>query len=458
MIFSDPLFLMIFLPLVVLGHRVAIRWTDAAGQWWLVASSLLFYSVWDVRWLPLLAGTIVANWVIGRLLIERHSKGLMIIGLALNLTPLILCKYAGWITGGRLWADVALPLGISFFTFQQMAFLVDCYKGLVKPVGARHYALFVSFFPQLIAGPIVHGRQMIPQFRERFRHDDAMVEQGVFLIVAGLFKKVVIADNLAPYASRVFDGGGIVSIYEAWVGALAYTLQLYMDFSGYCEMAMGFGLLFGYKLPVNFLSPYKSRSVSEFWRTWHITLGAWFKEYCYWPLGGNRNGTTRMFGALFITAFVSGIWHGAGWTFLIWGVMHGIALVVERGGRMLSLKVPDGVALLMTFAFVSLAWVLFRAPDLETAANVYTSMLGINGMTLPPLFAAIAGTTGPVLQGMSGFEIFVLLGLVWWVMTKPNVHEISIGSLGRRTWVSAAASVCVLYFIATPSPFLYFRF
>ena len=375
MIFSDPVFLLVFVPLSVLVHRLALRHSEAAAQWTIVLASMVFYAAWDVRWLPLLVGTIAINIYAGRLLIRDAKRSILVTGIAINLLPLFLAKYAGWLSGGYVLSDVALPLGISFFTFQQIAFLVDAYQGKVERVQVRHYTLFVSFFPQLVAGPIVHHQEMLKQFKRRFSLSSEQLTTALALISVGLFKKAVIADRLAPYAERLFDGGGVATLYEAWVGSLAYTFQLLFDFAGYCEMAMGFALLFGYRIPINFLSPYKSLSITEFWRRWHVTLGRFFRDYFYIRLGGNRNGVKRMYLALFATAFVSGIWHGAGMTFLIWGVMHGTALVVEKYASQIHFSLPKQTRLVTTFLFVSLAWVMFRAPDVATAMNVYASLL-----------------------------------------------------------------------------------
>ena len=458
MIFSDPVFLLIFLPVTVFVHRIALQHSEAAAQWVLVGSSLVFYSAWDIRWTPLLVGMIAANLVIGRLLIRNRSRSLLVAGILTNLLPLVLAKYAGWLSGGYVLSDIVLPLGISFYTFQQIGFLVDAYRGRVESVGVRHYALFVSFFSQLIAGPILNHAAMLSQFKRRFSLTAEQLSTALLLIVVGLFKKAVIADRLAPYADRVFDGTGVVTTYEAWVGSLAYTFQLLFDFAGYCEMAMGFALLFGYKIPINFLSPYKSGSITEFWRRWHITLGDFFRCYVYIPLGGNRHGVGRMYIALFITAFVSGLWHGAGMTFVIWGALHGTALVAEKYGSSIGVTLPRGIRIALTFCFVSLAWVLFRSPSVETAWNIYASMIGANGFVPPPLLADVLGHQGEMLSTLTGFEAFALVGLLWWVWTKPNVHEINLQINWRSAAIITGASAAILLSITSPSTFIYFNF
>jgi D-alanyl-lipoteichoic acid acyltransferase DltB (MBOAT superfamily) len=458
LVFSDPVFLLLFVPLSVAAHRAALRISEAAAQWVLVLASLVFYSAWDMRWLPLLLGTIAFNIVLGRALMRHKKRSLMIAGVLANLAPLLIAKYAGWLTAGHLFADIALPLGISFFTFQQIGFVVDAYQGKVREVSVRHYTLFVTFFSQLVAGPIVHHSHLCEQFRKPFSFDEQKLMRALVLIIAGLFKKVVIADRLAPYATHVFDGTGAVTVYEAWIGVLAYTFQLYFDFAGYCEMAMGLALLFGYHIPINFLSPYKARSITEFWRTWHVTLGGFFRQYCYAPLGGNRHGPARMYVALFVTAFVSGIWHGAGMTFLIWGVMHGSALVVQKFFSRSRFSMPSAAQLLLTFGFVTLAWVMFRAPNVDVALNVYASLVGANGYIAPALFADIVGVSGATLSSMTGFEVFTMAGLLWWVWRLPNVHEVAMQPTRRMTAGLSTALVLVLVSITGPSPNIYWKF
>lgn len=458
MIFSDPVFLLLFLPMSLLAHRAALRVSEPAAQWVLIGSSLAFYAAWDVAWVPLLIGSIGVNLWLGRRLLERASKPTLIAGIGLNLIPLFLVKYLGWVSGGYVLSDVALPLGISFYTFQQIAFLVDAHQHKMDRVHARHYVLFVGFFSQLIAGPICHHREMIDQFKARFHLSSKDLTLALFLIIMGLVKKAVIADRLGPYADAVFDGGGVVSLYDAWVGSLAYTFQLFFDFAGYCEMAMGLALLFGYKIPVNFFSPYKSRSITEFWRTWHITLGRFFRDYVYIPLGGNRQGRRRMYLALFATAFLSGIWHGAGVTFLVWGVLHGGALVVEKTFSARGRGLWQPLRLPATFLFVSLAWVMFRSPDIDSALNIYASLMGFNGANLPPLFASVLGQEAVYVGTATGFEIIVLGFLLWWVWTQPNVHEVQIVPSRRTLGVGLGAAAAVVFSITNPTTFLYFQF
>lgn len=459
MVFSDPIFLIFFLPFAVILYRIAGKLFGNTGQIWsLILVSLLFYSVWRVESLPILLGSIVANFELGELLRKKPRTSYLVLGLTFNLLPLAYFKYAGWLTGIDGLLAITLPLGISFFTFQQIAYLVDCHASLAPRTTLRHYTLFVSFFPQLVAGPIVHSSQMVPQFYTRRSVDSKVVFSALLLLIVGLFKKVVIADNLAPYADFVFTGSGAVSILEAWTAALAYTLQLYFDFSGYCEMAMGIALLFGYTLPINFSSPYRSLSISEFWRRWHISLGAFFRQYVYIPLGGNRHGLIRTCIALFLVAFVSGIWHGAGVTFIAWGLVHGCALVVHRIWRNLGLHLPDTVALVAMLFFAIISWVVFRAPTMDVAANIWQSMLGLNGYVHSPLIAHLLDSEASVLNSITGLELPLFVGLLWFCATKPNVHEFELTPSSRLVFVSTAAVASILFSITSVSSYIYWSF
>nr|WP_281267872.1 MBOAT family O-acyltransferase [Helicobacter valdiviensis] len=298
-----------------------------------------------------------------------------------------------------------LPLGISFFTFQQIAFLVDCYKKSniedlleSKKVDFIDYCLFISFFPQLIAGPIVHHKEMMPQFHALLNKNQSLVNweliaKGLFIFSLGLFKKIYIADSLAQWANNGFaitQNGGFLNIFESWATSLSYTFQLYFDFSGYCDMAIGLGLFFGIALPINFNSPYKSLNITEFWRKWHITLGRFLKDYLYIPLGGNKVSKLLNLRNLFIVAFLSGIWHGAGWGFVIWGSLHGIAMVAHRiysfyvrGKSFLDSKIYKIFAWFITFNFINIAWIFFRSENLTGAINLLKGMFGVMWVELP---------------------------------------------------------------------------
>src|ERR1700761_7294189 len=343
MLFSSYTFLFQFLPATALAFAAARRHSPRAGILVLAGASLFFYGAWKPTYLLLLLASIGANFSLGLLMenpLRRRSVGML--GVTLNLALLCYFKYTGFLLGSihaltgvpLPFVNVVLPLGISFFTFQQIAYLVDVMRGAKVERDIVAYALFVSFFPHLIAGPLVHHAEMIPQFkRGRTGRSSVLAARGLAIFAAGLFKKVVIADNLAQFVSPVFahlDAGGGVTTSWAWLATLAYTLQIYFDFSGYSDMAVGLALLFGIRLPVNFRSPYKAASIIEFWRRWHITLSRFLRDYLYIPLGGNRLGEQRRYLNLAVTMLLGGLWHGAGWTFLIWGGLHGVYLCANH--------------------------------------------------------------------------------------------------------------------------------
>jgi len=395
-LFNSYAFIFLFLPVSfgVYFYLNSKKRTEQA-KLFLILSSLFFYSWWNLIYLPLILSSMIFNYHWGSLLTEAkrkkcsYKKPLLIIGIVANLSLLGYFKYADFFITNlnfALGSDVpllqlALPLAISFFTFQQVAYLVDAYRGEVAEYNFLNYAVFVTFFPQLIAGPIVHHKEMMPQF------DDAKnrvinyqnISLGLFIFSIGLFKKVVIADTFAIWATHGFDEAVVLSFYEAWVTSLSYTFQLYFDFSGYADMAIGLALLFNIKLPVNFHSPYKARNIQSFWRRWHMTLSRFLKDYIYIPLGGNRKGKYRTYVNLMLTFILGGIWHGAGWTFIFWGFLHGFALVINNLWGQFGKKLPLFVAWFITFNFVNISWVFFRAKEWEDAIKVLEGMCGLNG-------------------------------------------------------------------------------
>jgi alginate O-acetyltransferase complex protein AlgI len=398
MLFSSYTFLFQFLPAVALAFAAARRHSPRAGILVLAAASLFFYGAWRPIYLLLLLASIAANFSLGLLMedpLRRRTVGAL--GVALNLALLCYFKYTNFIfdsisalTGAPLpFVNVVLPLGISFFTFQQIAYLVDVMRGAKVERDIVAYTLFVSFFPHLIAGPLVHHAEMIPQFkRGRTSRSAALAARGMAIFAAGLFKKVVIADNLAQFVSPVFDhldAGGAATSHWAWLSMLSYTLQIYFDFSGYSDMAVGLALLFGIRLPVNFRSPYKATSIIDFWRRWHITLSRFLRDYLYIPLGGNRLGEQRRYLNLMVTMLLGGLWHGAGWNFLIWGGLHGLYLSVNhlwQKWRGVAAKPAAsnhfaGVAAwAVTLGAVVIAWAFFRAKTLAGAWAMLSALFG----------------------------------------------------------------------------------
>jgi D-alanyl-lipoteichoic acid acyltransferase DltB (MBOAT superfamily) len=342
------------------------------------------------------------NYVIGNILTKEtkrkkkktfNKKSILVFGIVANLSLLGYFKYADFfienfnlISGLNIQSlNLLLPLAISFFTFQQIAYLVDSYKNETKEYDFLNYALFVTFFPQLIAGPIVHHKEMMPQFASRWNmvKNYKNIALGLFIFSIGLFKKVVIADTFAIWATAGFDTAPTLNFFEAWATSLSYTFQLYFDFSGYTDMAIGIALLFNIKLPINFNSPYKALSIQDFWRRWHITLSRFLRDYVYIPLGGNRRGKYRTYANLMATFLIGGLWHGAGWTFVFWGFLHGAALCIQKTWSSLGFKLYNWLAWLITFNFVNIAWVFFRAKEWDDAIKVLKGMVGVTGVALP---------------------------------------------------------------------------
>src|ERR1700733_1146278 len=401
MLFSSYTFLFQFLPAVVLAFAAARRHSPRAGILVLAGASLFFYGAWRPVYLLLLLASIAANFSLGLLMEDpRRRRAIGMLGVALNLALLGYFKYTDFIFGSihalsgvpLPSLDIVLPLGISFFTFQQIAYLVDVMRGARVERDIVSYTLFVSFFPHLIAGPLVHHAEMIPQFkRGRTSRSAVLAARGIAIFAAGLFKKVVIADNLAQFVSPVFahlDAGGGVTMPWAWLATLAYTSQIYFDFSGYSDMAIGLALLFGIRLPVNFRSPYQATSIIEFWRRWHITLSRFLRDYLYIPLGGNRLGEQRRYFNLIVTMLLGGLWHGAGWNFLIWGGLHGIYLAINhlwRGWRAAVARASatgpaaKGLGWAVTFFAVIIAWVFFRARTMAGAWQMLAGLFGFGG-------------------------------------------------------------------------------
>ncbi|MEX2451851.1 MAG: MBOAT family protein, partial [Rhodospirillales bacterium] len=419
----------------------------------LIVASLIFYGWWNPPYILLIGGSIVVNFTLGIFLMHSRSKAILALAIIFNLLLLGYYKYAQFFTdivystfdmkistGGIL-----LPLAISFFTFQQIAYQVDVYDGKIRTKNFAHYALFVSFFPQLIAGPIIHHREITPQFKRdtTFKFTAADLSAGTVIFVIGLFKKVVVADGLAPYTDTLFNAVPLhPTLIDAWAGTLAYGFQIYFDFSAYTDMAMGLALLFGIRLPLNFFSPYKAVNIIDFWRRWHMTLSRFLRDYLYIPLGGNRKGRQRRYINLFITMLLGGLWHGASWTFIVWGGLHGLYLVVNHAWRRVRLicgadldhttLFGRNVSRFVTFLAVSVAWVFFRAENFTDAFAIITGMSGLNGVVLPislsdaligSKFGLTAGETvlnDPVLFLWLG----ILLAVVWFA---PNTQELTAG-------------------------------
>ena len=469
MLFNSYLFMLVFLPATLGGYTLCGRFGRRAATGWLVLCSIVFYGWWNVGYLALILGSTLVNYRLGKALAETRSRAVLILGLTFNLGVLGWFKYAGLfshtlasLTGlDGFVVTVALPLGISFFTFQKIAYLVDCWRGETKPYDMLEFSLFVLFFPQLIAGPIIHHADIMPQFSrpQVFRINADNMAQGLMLLAIGLFKKTILADQIAPFADAAFGPGGSLGVWQAWGGALAYTLQIYFDFSGYCDMAVGLSQMFGIRLPYNFNSPYRAADIIDFWRRWHMTLSAFLRDYLYIPLGGNRLGAGRRYANLLLTMLLGGLWHGAGWTFIIWGLLHGMYLTLAHFWRSFATRLGwsgaglfgRGAAWLATFLAVVVAWVFFRAPDVATAGRVLHGMAGLDGVGTRP--------------GLTQAGLTVVECLVAW--TLPNSQEIVHGTAtGRLRWVpstgwailAAGFSLASIFAMNQPSHFLYFNF
>ncbi len=394
MLFHSQIFLLAFLPLTLGAYYLLAERRDAR-VWVLIIASLGFYGYWDLRFLPLLVGSVSANWLLAKAYQRWCFRGLVPIGVGFNLTLIGLFKYADFLVDTFAvpfgWThdpwNIVLPLGISFFTFQQISYLVDLGRGKAPNYRFADYALYVTFFPQLIAGPIVRHNEIIHQFRLSPRREGMYerASRGCTLLVIGLFKKVILADSLAGISDSLFGRaaeGMALGFAESWLAAGAFGLQIYFDFSGYSDMALGLGLLFGFSLPMNFNAPYVATSISEFWRRWHMTLSRFLRDYLYIPLGGSRFGLARQAFALSVTMVLGGLWHGAGWTFVAWGGLHGLALAVNHAWRRTGIALPSALGWLLTMGFVFSAWVLFRAQSFGMALDMLASMAGLNGFEL----------------------------------------------------------------------------
>lgn len=411
MLFNSYAFIFAFLPLAVAAYLVALRIAGPlAASTAALAFSAGFYLFGEHSHQWLIFVSIAFNFLVGHAILAagpRTRKPYLILGLVANLGVLFAFKYSAFFVGqinlllGAQIPDpgLSLPIGISFYTFTQIAFLCDCYARHANRTDPVRYGLFVTYFPHLVAGPILHHREMVPQFmRGRITNLPVRVYAGVGMFALGLAKKTLLADPCGRVASEIFASAelGPVQFVSAWVGALAYTGQIYYDFSGYSDMAIGISYMMGIRLPYNFNSPYKSRSIVEFWRRWHITLSRFLRDYLYIPLGGSRKGKARRYLNLAVTMVLGGVWHGAGWTFLVWGVIHGAALALAHSWRDLRMpRVPPFVGYALTLFLVVMAWVPFRAPTMEVAATLWAGMLGLGGFSFPAL-----GPLSPVYEAL----------------------------------------------------------
>lgn len=490
MLYNSYPFILVFLPTVFLLYFFFNSYVPAwVSKVFLVTASLVFYGYWKVAYVPLILASLVFNFFIGRLLSAGDSpantgkqfsrKAILTLGVISNLSLLGYYKYSDFLIsninhafgGGFELLDLTLPLAISFFTFQQIAYLVDMFRLQKKPYHFLDYSVFVTFFPQLIAGPIVHHKEFMPQLQstDNKRLDYENIAKGVFIFSIGLFKKVILADTFASSANTGFSNAENLTLISSWITSLSYTFQLYFDFSGYADMAIGIALLFNIRLPINFNSPYKALSIQDFWRRWHITLSSFLRDYLYIPMGGNRLGSFRAYQNIFLTFLLGGIWHGAGWSFVFWGALHGGGLVIQRVWRRFNITINRFWGWFLTFNFVNVGWVFFRAEDLNIATDVLKAMVGLNGVVLPTALAQVFPehirgflSFGDYLGGVVGspFDLgFIGAGFVICLMYSNSNQKMHVFSPKKMSAFTATILFSVsLVSMNKVTEFLYFNF
>ncbi len=459
MLFNSQAFIIVFLPLTLIayyglsGHRTA-------RQISVIVASLWFYGWWDVRFVPLLLGLTVANWLIARWFGGTGQRWIPVLGVVLNLLVLALFKYADFLRGtafGLLnepWQrwNLILPLGISFFVFQKISYLIDLRRGDRHIYGFLDFCMFVMFFPQLIAGPLIRHNEIIHQFGRPPRRPEMWenLSRGLVLFVIGVAKKVALADTMAMIADPLFHQAASAPLpaIPAWVAAFAYTLQIYFDFSGYSDMAIGLGRMFGFAFPMNFNAPYRAVSVRDFWRRWHMTLSRFLRDYLYIPLGGNRGSAARQIVNVVATMLLGGLWHGANWTFVVWGGLHGAALAVNHLWEKAGIRLPRAAAWLLTLVFVMAGWVLFRSASFGEAWGILAGMVGANGG------GRIVLDQTSVLAMSAGFLIATL---------GPASQDIALRWARPPEWLAIPAGATLAYLLLLiggrlPNVFIYFQF
>jgi alginate O-acetyltransferase complex protein AlgI len=500
MLFNSYQFIFVFLPIVFCGFFGIAHFSRRWAALWMACVSLVFYGWENPRFVVILLTSIGFNYGMGYLIGQattdkpssNQAKTLLTIAVICNLGLLGYFKYTNFLintvnqiidTGWTL-PQILLPIGISFFTFTQIAFLIDTYRGIAREYNFIHYLLFVTYFPHLIAGPVIHHKQMMPQFgaAQTYQVNAENLAVGITIFTMGLAKKVILADSFAEYASPIFDatkGGFQPGLFVAWIGAIAYTLQLYFDFSGYSDMAIGLSKLFGIDLPLNFNSPYKSWNIIEFWRRWHMTLSQFLRDYLYIPLGGNRLGPIRRYVNLIVTMLLGGLWHGANWTFVVWGGLHGLYLFINHGwhGLQKQREMPETetkfgrfVATLITFVAIVVAWVFFRAETFASATSILNGMIHFGDLSTiytgtPSFESLFQGLNVPIdsyayLLSLLGIG----LGLVWIAPnTQTLVSKFSFHTDARRFLTIGFLSFWIFLMLAinasrSTSEFIYFNF
>lgn len=484
LLFNSLEYILLFVPIVFCIYFFLNKKHLVIGaNIWLVAASLFFYGYLNPTYLlPLILSSICFNFAIGSGLNNLNfkskisKKSLLTFGVICNLLLLSYFKYMDFFIANlnALFHShldllhIILPLGISFFTFTQTAYLVDSYQGKTKEYDFLNYLLFVTFFPHLVAGPILHHSEMMPQFGDIkakvLKHKN--VALGLFLFIIGLFKKVILADTFSTYVALGYNPDIQLSILEGWIVALSYTFQIYFDFSGYTDMALGVAKMFNIDLPINFNSPYKANSIQDFWRRWHMTLSRFLRDYIYIPLGGSRLNELKTYRNLFLTFLIGGLWHGASWMFIIWGALHGFALCINRLWQKLKINIPNKVNIFMTFIFVNFTWVFFRAENMGQAHKILSSMINFTNFKIPKIDHLNIYFKGLANNEYSNLLLFLPLTIILIFACKNSQELLSIIKLDSKKSAILYAAVFAFLFIiclikistATCSEFIYFNF
>ncbi len=492
MLFNSYIFIFAFLPICLAGFHILRRYSPVGAKCFLIGMSLWFYGYFNVSYLLIMLFSITFNYVIYRVMVKQEfvkskTKFVLILGVVVNLGVLFYFKYYDFFLdncNSILGTDIPLkglllPLGISFFTFQQIGFIADAYRGEIRECSPVEYALFVSFFPQLIAGPIVNHDEMLPQFSGIGQKiDGGKIARGAYIFILGMGKKVLIADTFGTAVDFAYSNLATgINATESLLAILFYTLQLYFDFSGYCDMAIGLGLMLGIDIPINFNSPYKAVNIIDFWKRWHITLSRFFTKNIYIPLGGNRRGNARMYVNLFIVFFLSGLWHGAGWNFILWGCMHGVLYIITRAYQRMRGNTSDknpavnALCVIATFIFVNIAWVYFRAPSIGDANTIISNLWNASWVRPSEAFASgfNLGEFWYVMKvlrltnfAFSKYLLMAAFTIVTLIITffGKNVHELADRtkySVGTAIILGVIAVWCIIS-LSGVSTFLYFNF
>lgn len=473
MLFNSFAYIFVLLPFAVSGYLLLGRFKNLPfSRYFLIAVSLLFFAYGGVYSLPYLLVSIVVNYLVGEGILRRRNAGdesvgkvFLACGVIFNVLFLGAFKYADFfitninaLSSSRIAPlGIVMPLAISFYTFKQIAYIVDCHRGDARKSSLSEYCLFVTFFPQLIAGPIVRQREIMPQF-DQVRQtgiDYRNLTLGLTIFSLGLVKRVVIADTFGLWADAGFAAGASHTFLEAWISSLSYTFQIYFDFSGYTDMAIGSAYFFNIRLPFNFDSPYKAVNIQDFWRRWHITLSSFLRDYIYIPLGGSRNGEARVYANLMITFLIAGLWHGAGWTFVMWGGMHGLACGIYRMWHRWGFKLPKLLAGFITFNFINIAWVFFRAGSIRDALDILRAMFGLTVFSGGSLFENISGKQ----QNITWVILVISLATMFFMKNTNGIPERFKPTRWRLAFQVAVILLGLLFLNSTmPKEFIYFDF